>query len=66
VDRKDGTNETEEGIALLLEPTPALYDQETTGEEKRNLVFYSFSLCVEVQKVFMAIGVRAYCPQLEY
>jgi ATP-binding cassette subfamily B protein len=36
---KDATNETEEGIALLLEPTPALYEQNTIEEDKKEFGF---------------------------
>lgn len=50
---KDATNETEEGIALLLEPTPALYDQETTGEEKKEFGFSILSRYVLKYKKYL-------------
>jgi ATP-binding cassette subfamily B protein len=50
---KDATPSTEEGIALLLEPTPALYEQEDAGDEKKEFGFSILSRYVFKYKKYL-------------
>jgi ATP-binding cassette subfamily B protein len=50
---KDASRETEEGIALLLEPTPALYEQENAGDEKKEFGFSILSRYVFKYKKYL-------------
>jgi ATP-binding cassette subfamily B protein len=50
---KDATPSTEEGIALLLEPTPALYEQEDDGDEKKEFGFSILSRYVFKYKKYL-------------
>jgi ATP-binding cassette subfamily B protein len=50
---KDATPATEEGIALLLEPTPAFYDQEHKASEEKEFGFAMLSRYVFKYKPFL-------------